>query len=112
MVMINHMNITITAGGVGDTRAALLTQYSGIDDLSVDTTTVAPTDGQTLIWDNANSKWEPGTLANIKSLAICITINNTLVPLGGSITIKVYGGGGGGVSLKFLVTPHRNWEAI
>ena len=55
------MNINITAGGVGDTRAKLLTEYSSIDDLSdVDTTTLAPTDGQVLKWDNAASKWEPG----------------------------------------------------
>ena len=36
----------------------------GVDDLSdVDTSTVAPTDGQALVWDNANSKWEPGTVS-------------------------------------------------
>ena len=36
----------------------------GIDDLlDVDTTTAAPTDGQALVWDNANSKWEPGTVS-------------------------------------------------
>ena len=35
-----------------------------IDDLSdVDTSTVAPTDGQALVWDAANSKWEPGTIS-------------------------------------------------
>ena len=34
---------------------------SSIDDLTdVDTTTVAPTDGQALVWNNANSEWEPG----------------------------------------------------
>jgi hypothetical protein len=34
---------------------------SGIDDLTdVDTSTVAPTDGQALLWDNVNSQWEPG----------------------------------------------------
>lgn len=33
---------------------------SSIDDLSdVDTSTVAPTDGQVLTWVNANSQWEP-----------------------------------------------------
>ena len=43
-----YVNINITAGGVGDTRAALLTQYSGIDDLSnVDVTTTAPNLNQT-----------------------------------------------------------------
>ena len=36
----------------------------GIDDLTdVDTTTAAPTDGQALVWDNANSQWEPGTIS-------------------------------------------------
>ena len=36
----------------------------GIDDLAdVDTTTAAPTDGQALVWDNAASKWEPGTIS-------------------------------------------------
>jgi hypothetical protein len=34
-----------------------------IDDLNdVDTTTVAPVDGQALVWDNAASQWEPGTI--------------------------------------------------
>ena len=36
----------------------------GVDNLSdVDTSTVAPTDGQALVWDNANSQWEPGTVS-------------------------------------------------
>ena len=30
-----YVNMNITAGGVGDTRVALLTQYSGIDSLAV-----------------------------------------------------------------------------
>lgn len=34
----------------------------------VDTSTVAPTDGQALIWDNANSKWEPGTVGAVDSV--------------------------------------------
>jgi hypothetical protein len=34
---------------------------SSIDDLNdVDTTTVAPADGQALVWNNTNSEWEPG----------------------------------------------------
>jgi hypothetical protein len=37
---------------------------SAIDDLSdVDTTTAAPTDGQALVWDSANSVWVPGNVA-------------------------------------------------
>lgn len=36
---------------------------SSIDDLSdVDTSTVAPSDGQALVWDNVASQWEPGTI--------------------------------------------------
>jgi hypothetical protein len=35
-----------------------------IDALSdVDTTTAAPTDGQALVWVDANSQWEPGTVS-------------------------------------------------
>jgi hypothetical protein len=30
----------------------------------VDTNTTAPTDGQALVWDNANSEWKPGTVAS------------------------------------------------
>jgi hypothetical protein len=50
-----YVNMNITAGGVGDTRAALLTQYSSIDDLlDVDITTNAPTTNQILKWDGSN----------------------------------------------------------
>ena len=49
---------------------------ASIDNLSdVDTTTVAPTDGQALVWDNANSKWEPGTISG----------NLPSVPAGGRV---------------------------
>jgi len=43
---------------------------ASVDDLSdVDTTTVAPTDGQALVWNNSNSEWEPGDVAsNSKSV--------------------------------------------
>ena len=54
-----YVNINITAGGVGDTRAALLTQYSGINSLiDVDTSSSAPTLNQVLKWDGSN--WVPG----------------------------------------------------
>lgn len=40
-----------------------LTLAQSIGDLTdVDTTTVAPVDGQALVWDNAASQWEPGTI--------------------------------------------------
>ena len=53
-----YVNINITAGGVGDTQAKLLTQYSSIDALGdVDTTTAAPTTNQILKWNGTN--WAP-----------------------------------------------------
>lgn len=53
-----YVNINITAGGVGDTRAQIITQYSSIDKLSdVDTTTAAPTTNQILKWNGSN--WAP-----------------------------------------------------
>lgn len=55
-----YVNINITAGGVGDTRAALLTQYSSINNLlDVDTTTTAPENNQVLKWSTSESKWIP-----------------------------------------------------
>jgi len=53
-----YVNMNITAGGVGDSRVKLLTEYSGIDALSdVDITTAAPTTNQVLKWDG--SKFVP-----------------------------------------------------
>ncbi|AET72589.1 baseplate wedge subunit and tail pin [Synechococcus phage S-CAM8] len=69
-----YVNMNITAGGVGDTRAKLLTEYSSIDLLSdVDTTTAAPTNNQVLKWNGTN--WVPGDdLAGISSLNLFATI--------------------------------------
>jgi hypothetical protein len=51
--------------------AANIVSGSSIDDLSdVDTTTVAPTDGQALVWDNTNSKWVPGASASGSSIEV------------------------------------------
>ena len=53
-----YVNINITTGGAGDVQAKIATQYSSIDLLAdVDTTTVSPTDGQVLKWDNAAALW-------------------------------------------------------
>lgn len=50
------VTITATGGGSGGATA--------IDDLTdVDTSTVAPTNGQALVWDSAASQWEPGTVS-------------------------------------------------
>ena len=50
-----YVNMNITAGGVGDSRVKLLTEYSGLDALSdVDITTNAPTANQVLKWNGTN----------------------------------------------------------
>ena len=64
---------------------------SSINELNdVDTSSVAPADGQALIWDNSNSKWEPGDVTAVETDTFqsvtargnttnqAITINNTL----------------------------------
>lgn len=62
---------------------------SSIDDLTdVDTSSVAPTDGQALVWDNANSKWEPGTVSSGSSSEprAFVAFDGTSSNLTGSIT--------------------------
>ncbi|AFD02697.1 baseplate wedge tail fiber connector [Synechococcus phage S-MbCM6] len=73
-----YVNINITAGGAGNVKAKLVTEYSSIDILSdVDTTTVAPTEGQVLKWDNTAGKWEPADdQAGISSLNIFSTFDS------------------------------------
>ena len=63
--VVTTREIAANTVAVGD----LATDIS-IDFLAdVDTTTVAPTDGQALVWDNANSIWEPGTISGGSSYA-------------------------------------------
>ncbi len=71
-----YVNINITAGGVGDTQAKVLTQYSGIDLLSdVDTTTAAPTNNQVLKWSASGSKWVPADDdSGIASISLFATV--------------------------------------
>lgn len=72
-----YVNINITAGGVGDVRAKLLTEYSGINNLvDVDTATTAPTNGQVLKWNTSSSKWLPANDdSGISSINLFSTIN-------------------------------------
>jgi len=58
---------------------------TSIDDLSdVDTTTVAPTDGQALVWDNAAQQWEPGTVSG----GSFDLVNDTTPQLGGDLDVN------------------------
>ena len=44
-----YVNMNITAGGVGNTQAKILTEYSSVNLLAdIDTTTTPPTNGQVL----------------------------------------------------------------
>lgn len=55
-----YVNINITAGGVGDARAKVLTEYSTLGLVSdVDVVSNAPTNGQVLKWNTSSSKWLP-----------------------------------------------------
>jgi len=73
---------TITEAEIADgtiTAAKLDSGVAGasaIDDLTdVDTTTAAPTDGQALVWDNAASKWEPGTVGGSSKTLLSTVIS-------------------------------------
>lgn len=73
-----YVNISITAGGAGNVKAKVATEYSSIGIFSdVDTTTTAPTDGQVLKWNNTSNKWLPGDdNAGISSLNIFSTFDS------------------------------------
>lgn len=59
----NDENAIYVIEGGALTKATADLSTSSIGDLSdVDTTTVAPTDGQLLKWNNVNSEWEPGDI--------------------------------------------------
>ena len=55
-----YVNINITAGGVGDARAKVLTEYSSLGLVGdVDVVSNAPSNGQVLKWNTSSSKWLP-----------------------------------------------------
>ena len=71
-----YVNINITAGGIGDTRAKLLTEYSSINALGdVDTSTAAPTNSQVLKWNSSTNKWSPADDdAGVSSISVFATV--------------------------------------
>jgi hypothetical protein len=72
-----YVNMNITAGGVGDTRVSLLTEYSSIGLLAdVDVTTTAPQNNQVLKWNTTSSKWFPADDdAGIGSINLFATVS-------------------------------------
>ena len=90
-----YVNMNITAGGVGDTRAKLLTEYSSIDLLNdVDTTTAAPTTNQVLKWNGTN--WAPGDdaagIASINTFATVTGDTGTTTANSQTDTLTIAGG--------------------
>lgn len=87
-----------------------------IDALSdVDTTTTPPTDGQVLVWDNANSQWEPGTvsgggatsidgLSDVDTTTTAPTNDQVLVWNGANWVPGDQTGGGGGSGAGIYLT--------
>ena len=71
---------TITFKNATGTVAFLTDVPSSINDLSdVDTSTTPPTNGQALVWNNANLEWEPGTVggaSEINDLTAAVTWAN------------------------------------
>ena len=56
-----YVNINITAGGAGDVRAKLITEYSSVNLLNdIDITSTPIADGQVLKWSASGSKFVPG----------------------------------------------------
>ena len=55
-----YVNINISAGGVGDTPARLVTEYSTADLLKDINYATSPTNGQVLKWNSTNQAWQPG----------------------------------------------------
>ena len=70
-----------------------------IDELSdVDTSSVAPTDGQALVWNDTDGEWQPGTVAG-GTAGVTSIIAGTGISVDqatGDVTITATGGGGGG----------------
>ena len=110
----------LTTDGAGVLSWATPSTVGSINDLTdVDTTTAAPTDGQALVWDNANSEWIPGNVAtdigstSIDALADVDTTttaptNDQVLAWNGSNWVPADaatggGGGGGGSSAARLV---------
>ena len=64
-----------------------------INDLSdVDTSTVAPTDGQALLWDNTAQQWEPGTVSttseNLGNTDLTLSAERDLDLSGNALIVK------------------------
>ena len=76
---------TIKAKQISDINSTITTRINAtsINALSdVDTATVAPTNGQALVWENTSSQWKPGTVSGSGGSlpTIVSTTSNAYVP--------------------------------
>jgi hypothetical protein len=100
-----YVNINITAGGIGDTQARVVTEYSTADLLKDINYATSPTNGQVLKWNSTNQAWQPGDdAAGLGAVNVFATITadtgtttadsqtDTLLILGGdNITTSISG---------------------
>lgn len=94
-----YVNINISAGGAGDVRAKLLTEYSSIGLLGdVDVTSTPPTANQVLKWDVSGSKWLPADddagLGSVNLFATVAGDTGTTTANSSTDTLTIAGGNG------------------
>ena len=69
---VTNLKIAVSA------RASTVISSASVGDLSdVDITTSSPSSGQTLVWDNANSKFIPGTSFSQSDFDNALTASDT-----------------------------------
>ncbi len=87
---------------IGDLNSTITTRINAtsINALSdVDTASVAPTNGQALVWESASSQWKPGTVSGGGLPTIVSTTSNAYVPPAPS---------SGTLEVTYLLSPTAN----